>query len=115
MNDEYISKKQVVDLLSSLPNPYDLLPLHTIAMAIYFIEKEPAADVLPIKYGEWIFQGQYDKEGRRIYHCSKCNFEVGVFPYNFIAWRTHEKYCCGCGARMDGVRNERAKMHSEAY
>lgn len=55
-----------------------------------------------VKHGKWIFQSQYDEDGRRIYHCSECNFEIGVFPCNFVAWQMHEKYCAGCGARMDG-------------
>ena len=55
-----------------------------------------------MKHGEWIFHGRRDENGRNIYRCSECNFEVEVFPYNLISWRTHEKYCPGCGARMDG-------------
>lgn len=54
-----------------------------------------------VKHSEWIFQGRYDKDGRCIYHCRECNFEVKVFPYMFTAWRTHEKYCASCGAIMD--------------
>lgn len=109
MNDKYISVSKFKQMLANLDvKGFTPAVKKGIEIALrdavpQFLDDEPAADVLPIKYGEWIFQGQYDKEGRRIYHCSECNFEVGVFPYNFIAWRTHEKYCCGCGARMDGV------------
>ena len=66
------------------------------------IDSMPTIEVEPVKHGEWIFQGRRDEDGRNIYRCSGCNFEVGVFPCNFISWRTHEKYCPGCGARMDG-------------
>lgn len=59
----------------------------------------------PVKHGEWIFHGRRDENGRNIYRCSECNFEVEVFPYNLISWRTHEKYCPGCGAQMDGDNN----------
>lgn len=60
-----------------------------------------AADVQPVKHGEWIFQGRRDENGRNIYRCSECNFEVAVFPCDITSWRTHEKYCSGCGARME--------------
>lgn len=56
----------------------------------------------PVKHAEWIFQNRNDEDGRRIYRCSECDFEVRVFSCNFLSWRMHEKYCPGCGARMDG-------------
>jgi NADH pyrophosphatase NudC (nudix superfamily) len=56
----------------------------------------------PVKHAQWIFQNRNDEDGRRIYHCSECDFETKVFPCNLIPWQMHEKYCPGCGARMDG-------------
>lgn len=56
----------------------------------------------PVKHGKWIFQNRNDEDGRHIYHCSECDFEVRVFSCNFLSWKMHEKYCPGCGARMDG-------------
>lgn len=66
-------------------------------------DKITSDEYQPVKYGEWIFQNRNDEDGRHIYHCSECDLEVKVFPYNFLSWRMHEKYCPGCGARMDGV------------
>lgn len=62
----------------------------------------PSEDVQPVKHGKWIFQNRNDEDGRYIYHCSECDFEVRVFSCNFLSWKMHEKYCPGCGARMDG-------------
>lgn len=76
--------------------------LHKTVPAI--IDAEPTADVQPVKHGRWIFQNRNDEDGRYIYHCSECDFEVKVFPCNFLPWVMHEKYCPGCGARMDGDR-----------
>ena len=56
-------------------------------------EKFPAADVAPVRHGEWIpivnhFHGKPD--GR--YYCSECRRVVNK----------HNHYCPDCGARMDG-------------
>lgn len=78
--------------------------LHKMVPAI--IDAEPTADVQPVKHGRWVFQNRYDEDGRCIFHCSECNFETKVFPCNLIPWQMHEKYCTGCGARMDGDSND---------
>jgi hypothetical protein len=65
-------------------------------------DKITAGEYRLIKRCEWIYQGRCDEEGRNIYCCSECNFEVRVFPYNFISWRTYEKYCPHCGSEMRG-------------
>lgn len=112
--DEYIKRKDAFDILQSrldsisqmsyLDMDWHELDImrNAIENAIDDVGEVPSVDVQPVKHGEWIFQGRRDEDGRNIYHCSGCNFEVGVFPCNFISWRTHEKYCPGCGARMDG-------------
>ena len=69
---------------------------------LMYIDDMPEVDAQTVKRGERIFQGRRDENGRNIYRCSECNFEVKVFPCNLVSWRTHEKYCPGCGARMDG-------------
>lgn len=97
--DEYISKKQAVDLLKILPNPYNLPSLHTIGMAIDFIKNQPAADVQSVKHGRWIGVYEYCEihnlrpSGLAVYHwCSKCD----------KAEKKTSDFCPNCGARMDG-------------
>lgn len=56
----------------------------------------------PIIHGRWCPKRARDKDGRIVYQCSECNFEVRVLPYNVAKWSANEKYCPGCGARMGG-------------
>ena len=65
------------------------------------VENLMAKDWQPVTHAEWIFQGRRDSEGRTIYCCSICNFDVRVFPYNVASWRAREKYCPSCGSMMD--------------
>ena len=55
-----------------------------------FIDKEPAADVVPVVHGEWIERALRPT-------CSLCGFggsliDVPISPF---------KYCPNCGAKMD--------------
>ncbi len=53
------------------------------------IEKEPAADVAPVRHGEWL-----NAHHTAIVQCSLCG---GMVATN---WRGF--YCQNCGAKMDG-------------
>lgn len=56
----------------------------------YIIPKDtPAADVVPIRHGRWI------KEGNGVIVCSECGEEHEWEDYRAI-------YCEDCGAKMDG-------------
>ena len=101
--DEYISKKQAVDLLETLPNPYNLLSLHTIGMAIDFIKNYPAADVQSVKHGQWICEFYNDVFDVYQADCSACKRE-STNKYDKVS-ESYE-YCPHCGARMDGDTNE---------
>lgn len=59
-----------------------------ISEAIKSVKELPAADVVEVRYGEWIY-GDFD-----IPHCSECGYEK--MP-NMIS-----PYCPNCGAKMDG-------------
>lgn len=52
------------------------------------IERIPAADVMEVRHGRWIWKGHY-------LICSECDHESD---------RTN--YCPNCGAKMDGEENE---------
>jgi len=55
-----------------------------------------AADVAPVKHGEWIEHQHIDRNGTYYtshYKCSECGFEDFDEEY---------PYCPNCGARMDG-------------
>jgi hypothetical protein len=92
---KYIDAATAAEIISNKLN----IPLSNLCDILAEI---PSEDVQPVKHGKWIFQNRNDEDGRYIYHCSECDFEVRVFPCNLVPWQMHEKYCPGCGARMDG-------------
>lgn len=52
------------------------------------IDNAPTADVVEVKYGEWVY-GEYD-----IPHCSECGYEP----------KEISPFCPNCGTKMDGER-----------
>lgn len=69
------------------------------ADAMDFIEAIPAADVHPVKRGQWLKvqgkQGDY-------FLCSNCGtVEKTESEQDGAVW-WHDEYCPKCGARMDG-------------
>lgn len=66
-----------------------------------FIENRPAADVVPVRHGEWILghvePGYFTPGGNRPWICSKCK--------QVVSWslaRPEYNYCRNCGAKMEG-------------
>lgn len=66
---------------------------HAILKALtVHVEDLPAADVAPVRHGQWRLYGA-DKRGRGgIWMCTGCK---GLYPYK-------NRYCPNCGAKMDG-------------
>lgn len=63
----------------------------------YFVEKMPAADVVPVVHGEWLLR----HEGYGHYwECSSCHKN----PCIYVTKDT--RYCPNCGAKMDGKDEE---------
>jgi hypothetical protein len=61
----------------------------------------PAADVVPVRHGEWISLTECANAG---VYCSVCHKKVYKEDY---AWcnkknKVRSNYCPNCGARMDG-------------
>lgn len=54
------------------------------------IENAPTIEAVPVVHGEWIAQD----ESRTKFMCSVCSGKN---------YGGHEKYCPGCGSKMDGV------------
>ena len=81
---EYIEREALMRNLKHFA-PEQLTPLIKS-----LIQKQPIADVVEDRHGEWIY-GEFD-----IPHCSECGKEV--LP-NQIS-----KHCPDCGAKMDGRR-----------
>ncbi|MCD7919486.1 MAG: hypothetical protein LUG45_05335 [Clostridiales bacterium] len=62
------------------------------------IEAEPAADVAPVKHGEWM---RDENTGAEMVRCSVCRevYDCDLSPKEFAEFY---RYCPNCGARMDG-------------
>ena len=77
----------------------DLIQLGFLrALVVSVLDKQPTADVVEVRHGEWIDTG--DRELDTIYSGYKCS-ECG-----FIICGHSGKYCSECGAKMDGERKE---------
>lgn len=69
------------------------------ADAMDFIDAIPAADVQPVKRGRWIPQGD------DMWLCSNCRENI-IFSMHESDRTEKQRYCCKCGARMDGDNSE---------
>ncbi len=76
---EYISKKNVREIILNQPSRYDILEN---------IESAPSADVRENIHGEWVSS---DIPESILSKCSVCGFQLGAFTFNF---------CPNCGADM---------------
>ena len=79
---EYIEREYAVDAVVDVYyNTPDInLSCEKFETAIF---KIPAADVVPVRHGQWLLDGS----------CSECLAN----PLT-----THKNYCPNCGAKMDG-------------
>ena len=67
------------------------------AIDIEDVDAIPAADVAPVRHGQWI----YDKKAQRPY-CSICKV------YFYGATNSPMSYCPNCGTKMDGGDSDEA-------
>lgn len=72
------------------------------------IRHQPTVDAVPVVHGRWIHcQGKSN-----LWYCSECGEKILYNPtrrtYNIEKRPVHEvnKYCRGCGAKMDGVNED---------
>lgn len=57
---------------------------------------QPAVDAVEVKRSEWEFTGMTDEWYGPVFRCKSCGGEMIGDP----------KFCCDCGARMDGRRED---------
>lgn len=107
---DYISRRLLLDLIDELGScdaehdtwarGYD----DAIDEVYKMVIRTPAADVAPVKHGEWIWH-----EEQFEYECSAChlsfdyNHTFDLFDHGF----QYADYCPNCGAKMDrGADND---------
>ncbi len=81
---EYIEREKLNDTLD------ELCVNNSLYNALQCI---PAADVVPVKHGEWL--------QTNIFKCSECGYSFE--PEGYTAYFN---YCPNCGAKMDGKDDE---------
>lgn len=84
MSKEYIEREALIEELKRR----DFLPV----IVKHAIEAVPAADVAPVRHGEWI-----ERAWRPT--CSLCGFSGSLIDAPISPF----KYCPNCGAKMDGA------------
>ena len=96
MSKEYIERKALLDQDFT----YKCINIDDISIIEKLIKNVPAADVEPVRHGEWIEQRHIDRNGNYYnshYKCSECGFDDCDEEY---------PYCPSCGAKMDrGMKN----------
>ena len=91
--DEYIKREALYEKAywhgehPDVDNPF---PDGVDAIDIEDVDAIPAADVAPVRHGQWI----YDKKAQRPY-CSVCK------GYFYGATNSPMSYCPNCGTKMD--------------
>lgn len=87
---EYIDREEVINLLW-------LFADESCCSIVSDIENLPAADVAPVRHGQWEQGDMYDFGDV----CSRCNWDSPWKPCSL-------PYCPYCGAKMDGGDSDAA-------
>ena len=96
--DEYIKREAVIEAIMSEPPD-----AHYPQWYVDKIKSIPAADVAPVRHGEWLnFYGDFSTA-----ECELCAELYEVSPDEspqkeyFDAFKEFYRYCPNCGAKMD--------------
>ena len=83
---EYIDKQAFLDCMKRTNRYFSVK---------FDIESFPAADVVPVRHGRWIYKGD-----SQVWECSRCGRGVNADPEGI------DLYCYHCGAKMDESENK---------
>ena len=65
--------------------------------AAFIVDRVPAVDAVPVRYGEWLLKQHEDPRGDfSLYHCSECNSPNA----------RQRNFCPECGAKMRSRADE---------
>ena len=99
MADELIRRDIVLDIINTLKDTGEFAGYADYCTLFDTIDTMPAADVQPVKHGRWIPQGD------DMWLCSNCKKNI-IFSMHESDRTEKQRYCCRCGARMDGQEVE---------
>ena len=96
---EYIEREEAID---TVLDAYFNTPKVDLKGELFYrgLLKMPAADVAPVKHGQWIDNGANGYKWAFV--CSLCRYVDG-HPFN-----NRHNFCPNCGAKMDGGDNNDA-------
>lgn len=111
--DEYISREALIEEISSLSvtlcgnEIFGILAKHSV---VKMICEQPAADVVEVRHGEWIYHDCVSSYDGAVsgYSCSECNIFVREEMFEEFE-DFYKDYCGHCGAKMDGKRKDGAE------
>lgn len=99
---DYISKNEVLNLIMHndkvchyADERYENVVYATACRISDVVANMPAADVQPVRHGRWIPQGD------DMWLCSNCKKNI-IYSEHGSDRTEKQRYCCRCGARMDG-------------
>ena len=92
--DEYIKREAVIEVIMSEPPD-----AHYPQWYVDKIKSIPAADVAPVRPGEWL-KAEDDYCGLNIIQCSICH-EEWCFEIDDDVIDLNYHYCPNCGSKMD--------------
>lgn len=93
--NEYILKRAAILTLTNEANIHNNPSKRAYERAAAIIKQITAEDVQPVKRGRWISQGNY------MWLCSNCKENI-IYSEHESNRTEKQRYCCKCGARMDG-------------
>lgn len=94
--DEYVTKKQIINWFK--PYGYFKIPFETLVSDLRIMK---AADVAPVKHGQWIMGTGKNGLQKGYRKCSQCG---EIVKYGYSLYRIHN-FCNYCGAIMDKETN----------
>lgn len=95
---EYIEREAVYNTLKAMycdECTDEKCQMCEYAQIMFVLDNLPTADVQPVKHGRWIPQGD------DMWLCSNCKENI-IFSMHESDRTKKQRYCCKCGARMDG-------------
>ena len=99
---EYIKRESIQKALKNVTDDPSC-PLFLAAMIEQYIDQEPAADVVEVKHGKWIWDPNGMDWGLGAWQCSECACRNNNLPMNNrinpLVF-SGSKYCPNCGAKM---------------
>lgn len=95
---EYIEREEINEAMKEVCDDPSC-PMYVAAEIAQIIDCAPAADVVPVVHGKWIWHKEEFE-----YECSACycRFDYNPTFENFEHGFHYANWCPYCGAKMDG-------------